>query len=60
MNRDNEGEEFVEESEEVPQETLTALEYLCTACFDVLTADQLGKNKDNCPTCNETDCITER
>jgi hypothetical protein len=38
----------------------TEKEYQCTACFDILTADQLGKNKDNCPMCNETDCIMER
>lgn len=41
-------------------ETLEALSYTCTACFDVFTADELGENKDVCPTCKETDCIMER
>lgn len=48
---------FVESSNETIE---TATEFYCTVCFDVFTASDLGKNKDNCPTCNETDCITER
>jgi hypothetical protein len=48
---------FVESSNE-PIETTT--EYYCTVCHDVFTASDLGKNKDNCPTCNETECIMER
>jgi rRNA maturation endonuclease Nob1 len=50
----------VEEPEEGQIEVIQKLDYLCTACFDVLTEEELGSNKDNCPNCNETDCITER
>lgn len=58
MNRDNE-EEFVEEPTEDQVETLTKKEYLCTACFDVFGVEELNGDLNNCPTCKETDCITE-
>ena len=60
MNRYIEEEVITEEPEEGTVETIEKLEYLCTACFDVLTAEDLGENKDNCPSCNETECVTER
>ena len=59
MNRYEE-EVITEEPEVDIVETIEKLEYLCTACFDVFAADDLGENKDSCPGCNETDCITER
>ena len=59
MYSDNDEEVVTEEPLEDQIETLGKVEYQCTACFDVLTADELGENKDNCPNCKETDCITE-
>lgn len=58
MTYDNEEEEVVETEEAV--ETLTKLGYMCTICHDMFAEAELKGNLDDCPTCKETNCITER
>lgn len=50
----------VVEPEEGTIETIEEVAYMCTACFDVLTAEELKGNTNDCPSCKETDCIMER